>query len=99
MLVYPSAMQTRFVHALGNLQIMGEMIRAALGNSDPDVVKSFLSVAKKWFKGFYTTLGPIRFHVMTFLLLCMAALPIKMVLRWLFNLKYIVGIPEYFFNI
>ena len=45
------------------------------------------------------TLGPIRFHVMMFLLLCMAALPIKMVLRWLFNLKYIVGIPEYFFNI
>ncbi len=36
---------------------------------------------------------------MTFLLLCMAALPIKMVLRWLFNLKYIIGIPEYFFNI
>ena len=56
-------------------------------------------LAKKWFKGFYTTLGPIRFHVMTFLLLSMAALPIKMVLRWLFNLKYIVGIPEYFFNI
>jgi hypothetical protein len=46
--------------------------------------------AKKWFKGFYTTLGPIRFHVMMFLLLCMAALPIKMVLRWLFNLKYII---------
>jgi len=56
-------------------------------------------LAKKWFKGFYQTLGPIRFHVMTFLLLCMAALPIKMVLRWLFNLKYIIGIPEYFFNI
>jgi hypothetical protein len=55
--------------------------------------------AKKWFKGFYATLGPIRFHLMMFLLLCMAALPIKMVLRWLFNLKYIVAIPEYFFNI
>ena len=56
-------------------------------------------LAKKWFKGFYQTLGPVRFHVMTFLLLCMASLPIKMVLRWLFTLKYIVGIPEYFFNI
>jgi len=55
--------------------------------------------AKKWFNGFYNTLGPIRYHVMMFLLLSMAALPIKMVLRWLFNLKYIVGIPEYFFNI
>jgi len=56
-------------------------------------------LAKKWFKGFYQTLGPIRFHVMTFLLLAMTALPIKMVLHWLFNLKYIVGIPEFFFNI
>jgi hypothetical protein len=56
-------------------------------------------LAKKWFKGLYNTLGPIRYHVMVFLLLCMAALPIKMLLRWLFNLKYIVGIPEYFFNI
>jgi hypothetical protein len=55
--------------------------------------------AKKWFNGFYNTLGPVRYHVMMFLLLCMTALPIKMVLRWLFNLKYIVGIPEYFFNI
>lgn len=55
--------------------------------------------AKKWFKQFYTNLGPIRYQVMMFLLLTMAALPIKMTLRWLFNLKYIVGIPEYFFNI
>ena len=29
----------------------------------------------------------------------MAALPIKMALRWMFNLKYLVAIPEYFFNI
>jgi hypothetical protein len=55
--------------------------------------------AKKWFKGFYASLGPSRFYVMMFLLLLMAALPIKMVLRWVFNLKYIVAIPEYFFNI
>jgi hypothetical protein len=33
------------------------------------------------------------------LLLFMMSLPIKMVLRWSFNLKYIVAIPEYFFNI
>jgi hypothetical protein len=56
-------------------------------------------LAKTWFKRFYTNLGPIRYHLMVFLLLCMASLPIKMVLRWLFNLKYIIGIPEYFFNI
>jgi len=33
------------------------------------------------------------------LLLFMASLPIKMVLRWTLNLKYIIAIPEYFFNI
>jgi hypothetical protein len=27
------------------------------------------------------------------------ALPAKMLLRWIFNLKYIVAIPEFFFNI
>ena len=56
-------------------------------------------LAKTWFKGFYQTLGPARYHVMVFLLLCMAALPIKMMSRWLFDLKYIIAIPEYFFNI
>jgi hypothetical protein len=55
--------------------------------------------AKKWFNRFFVTLGPIRFYVMMFLLLSMAALPIKMVLRWIFTLKYIIGMPEYFFNI
>jgi len=29
----------------------------------------------------------------------MALMPIKMVLRWLFNLKYLVHIQEIFFNI
>jgi hypothetical protein len=32
------------------------------------------------------------------LMLFMASLPIKMVLRWVFNLKYIIAIPEYFLN-
>ena len=56
-------------------------------------------LAKTIFKQFYANLGPARYHVMVFLLLAMASLPIKMVLRWMFNLKYIIGIPEYFFNI
>ena len=56
-------------------------------------------LARTWFKGFYQTLGPSRYHVMVFLLLSMASLPIKMGLRWLLNMKYIIGIPEYFFNI
>ena len=48
---------------------------------------------------YYEKLGPVRSSVFVMLLLCMMALPIKMVLRWLFNLKYIVALPEIFFNI
>jgi hypothetical protein len=33
------------------------------------------------------------------LLLFMALLPIKMILRWTLNLKYIISIPEYFLNL
>ena len=40
-----------------------------------------------------------NFAVLAMLLLFMASLPIKMVLRWTINLKYLVAIPEYFFNI
>jgi hypothetical protein len=36
--------------------------------------------------------------VMVNLLLFMFSLPIKMVLRWVFNLKYIISIPEIFLN-
>ncbi|PYU99322.1 MAG: hypothetical protein DMG10_25430 [Acidobacteria bacterium] len=58
-----------------------------------------LVFARMWFKKFFLSMGAIRYQIMMFLLLCMFSLPIKMVLRWTFNLKYIVAIPEYFFNI
>ena len=51
------------------------------------------------FRRFYQKMGPPRYYVGTFLFLIMMALPIKMVLRWLFNLKYIVHIQEIFFNV
>ncbi|MFT7485296.1 MAG: hypothetical protein ACI9F9_001144 [Candidatus Paceibacteria bacterium] len=41
----------------------------------------------------------IRYHVMMHLLLWFGLIPIKMLLRWTVSLKYIVGIPEWFFNI
>jgi hypothetical protein len=44
-------------------------------------------------------LGVARYGMLMFLILTMAALPIKMLLRWVINLKYIVAIPEIFFNI
>ena len=52
-----------------------------------------------FFKDFYDRKGPVRYYISTILLLIMAGLIIKMYLRWIFNLKYIVSVPEYFFNI
>ncbi len=56
-------------------------------------------LAKSTFKHFYEKLGAPRYYVTAFLFLMMMALPIKMLMRWIFNLKYIVAIPEFFFNI
>jgi hypothetical protein len=53
-----------------------------------------LTVLRKYFQ----RIGLIRFMLMANLMLFMASLPIKMVLRWVFNLKYIIAIPEYFLN-
>jgi len=47
---------------------------------------------------FFVRMGFIRYMVMSNLLLFMAILPIKMVLRWSLNLKYIIWIPEFFLN-
>jgi hypothetical protein len=52
-----------------------------------------------FFKKIIAQGGYLRFSVLAGLLLFMASLPIKMVLRWTINLKYLVAIPEYFFNI
>jgi hypothetical protein len=56
-------------------------------------------LARTILRPFFIRMGFVRFFVLVTLLQFMAALPLKMVLRWAFNLKYIVAIPEYFFNI
>jgi hypothetical protein len=56
-------------------------------------------LAKGPFRRFYLKMGAPRYYVGTVIFLVMMALPIKMVLRWLFNLKYIVHIQEIFFNV
>jgi hypothetical protein len=56
-------------------------------------------LGKTAFKRFHEKLGAPRYYVTVFLFLMMMALPIKMLMRWIFNLKYIVAIPEFFFNI
>ncbi len=43
--------------------------------------------------------GVIRYYILIFLVLGMASLPIKMVLRWLFSLKYIIALPELELNL
>ena len=58
-----------------------------------------LILAKTIFKNLYKSLGPLRYSIFTVLLLMSVGLPLKMFLRWAFNLKYIVAIPEFFFNI
>jgi hypothetical protein len=56
-------------------------------------------LAKTVMRDFFLKMGFVRFMLLVTLIQFMAALPIKMVLRWVLNLKYIVYIPEYFFNI
>lgn len=56
-------------------------------------------LAKTVFKTLHQNMGNFKFGLFVFLLLCMLSLPLKMYLRWIFNLKYIIAIPEFFFNI
>ena len=100
---------------LTNVQLSEYIWVRGLGRSLPEnwfvreffgIVLSFLYVAvvpillaQTVFKSYYEKLGATRFYVAAFLFVMMLSLPIKMLTRWLFNLKYIVAIPEFFFNI
>ncbi len=53
----------------------------------------------RFFKKYYNEMGPARFFIGISLFLVMMLLPIKMYLRWIFNLKYIVHIQEFFLNV
>ncbi len=56
-------------------------------------------LARTVLRDFFIKMGFVRFFLLVNLLQLMAALPLKMILRWAINLKYVVYIPEYFFNI
>ena len=56
-------------------------------------------LAKTVFKDLYERMGNVKYGVMIMLLLSMLSLPLKMYTRWLFNLKYVISIPEVFLNI
>ena len=51
------------------------------------------------FRKFFVKMGFFRYMLMANLMLLMMALPMKMALRWVFNLKYIIYIPEIFLNL
>ncbi len=58
-----------------------------------------LVFAKTFMKNVFERLGPFRYSIFVLLILLALSLPIKMGLRWAFNIKYIIAIPEFFFNI
>lgn len=53
----------------------------------------------KWGQEIISKIGQLRYYIFIFLILSMTSLPIKMVLRWLFSLKYIVALPEWELNL
>jgi hypothetical protein len=56
-------------------------------------------LTKFWGKGYLKRMGSIRYYILVLLIFMTMSLPIKMYLRWIFNLKYIVFMPEFEFNI
>ena len=103
------------LEALTNVQLSEYVWVRGLGQALPDniLVRESVGIlltlayvfvlpvllARTVFKHYYTKLGPTRFYVTVGLFLMMLSLPVKMLTRWVFNLKYVVSIPEYFFNI
>jgi len=51
------------------------------------------------FRNPYRQLGWLRYSIVAFHLLVLLAVPIKMYLRFAFNLKYIIFVPEYSFDV
>jgi len=56
-------------------------------------------LARTIMRRLFDQMGSIRFYIMAFHLVIMAMLPVKMVLRWLFNLKYFIYLPEWNLNL
>lgn len=56
-------------------------------------------LARTLFKKLYREMGIERYVVFWVLLSWTAIMPLKMALRWLFNIKYFLAVTEYFFNV
>ena len=56
-------------------------------------------LGKTVFKRMAQEMGAVRYQVFMHLFLWTALVPLKMILRWTIDLKYLVGIPEWFLNV
>ncbi|HEX4438643.1 MAG TPA: hypothetical protein VH854_01145 [Thermoanaerobaculia bacterium] len=83
--------------SLPNFWLIREMFGLALVGFYIAVLPLVLS--RTLFRRFFEKMDMPRYMIGVSLALMMMALPIKMYLRWIFNLKYIVAIPEFAFNI
>src|SRR5439155_24885899 len=63
------------------------------------LVPPLLVVMSRFFQNLFIKMGFMRYMVLTNLLLFMALLPIKMILRWTINLKYFISMLEYLLNL
>jgi hypothetical protein len=52
-------------------------------------------ITRYWGQELIRKMGVYRYYLFIFLVLGMTSMPIKMFLRWLFNLKYIIAMPEF----
>lgn len=78
------------------------IVREALGivlSAAYMIVIPPMVAASKFGKKIIENIGMIRYYILIILFLLMFSLPIKMVLRWLFALKYIVALPEWELNL
>jgi len=48
------------------------------------------------FKNFYKTMGAIRYYIFMFLFMTMVLIPVKIFLRYVFDVRYILSLPEIF---
>ena len=75
----------------------------SIGESENKILKAtMIAPACKLLAGipaFIEKTGYIRYYIYVYLAVIMAMLPVKMVLRWLFSLKYIIALPEWELNL
>ncbi len=86
--------------------LMGGWLKAYWIREAPGLILLFgffcilpLILSKTIFRRIFNQIGFIRFCIFWLLMSWMVLVPIKMVLRWMFNVKYFVALTEFFLNV